>query len=121
MNLMERQGARADRLRVVATNDELAQAVAAGQTAVVHTVEGGHVLGAGLGDGDLDGRLDRLTHLAERGVASLTLAHLFPNELAGHAEAIPGPQHKILTCRLNTDVDLTRGLTDTGKAIVDRM
>ena len=33
-----------------------------------------------------------LDQLADRGVASLTLAHLFPNDLAGHAEAIPaGP------------------------------
>jgi membrane dipeptidase len=122
MGLMERQVARAqDRFRVVRSYDELGAALDAGRTAVVHTVEGGHVLGAGLEAGDLDGRLDRLAHLAERGVASLTLAHLFPNDLAGHAEAIPGPQHKILTCRLNTEVDLNRGLTDAGKAVVDSM
>ena len=122
MDLMERQVARAeDRFRIVRSYAELGQVVDAGSTAVVHTVEGGHVLGAGLDDDDLDGRLDRLAQLADRGVASLTLTHLFPNDLAGHAEAIPGPQHRILTCRLNTEVDLNRGLTDTGKAIVDRM
>jgi membrane dipeptidase len=94
---------------------------AAGKTAIVHTVESGHVLGAGLDAEDLPGRLARLDQLAERGVASLTLAHLFPNELAGHAEGIPEKNHKILFWKLDTKVDLNRGLTSTGRAVVERM
>ena len=57
----------------------------------------------------------------KRGVASLTLAHLFPNELAGHAEGIPEGQRKFPVCPLDTGVDLTRGLTPTGQAVVERM
>jgi membrane dipeptidase len=119
---MERQVARADnRFGVARSNGDLDQIVAASKTAIVHTVEGGHVLGAGLGGDDLPGRLDRLEELARRGVASLTLAHLFPNELAGHAEGIPEDQRKFPICPLNTGVDLSRGLTATGRAVVERM
>lgn len=119
---MERQVARADDdFQVARSNAELDEALAAGRTAIVHTVEGGHVLGAGLPEGDRDGHLTRLEQLAEHGVASLTLAHLFPNDLAGHAEGIPADQHKILFWRLETEVDLSRGLTETGRAVVERM
>jgi membrane dipeptidase len=119
---MERQVARAgDRFEMAGSNAELDRALAKGKTAIVHTVEGGHVLGAGLEPGDLRERLTRLEQLARRGVASLTLAHLFPNDLAGHAEAIPAAQRTLPICPLDTGVDLNRGLTPTGEAVVERM
>jgi membrane dipeptidase len=122
MGEMERQVARSgDRFEVARTNAELDEVLAARKTAIVHTVEGGHVLGARLDADDLPGRLARLGQLAQRGVASLTLAHLFPNELAGHAEAIPAAQRSGPICRLDTEVDLSRGLTPTGRAVVERM
>jgi membrane dipeptidase len=118
----ERQVARAgDRFEMARSNVELDRVLAAGRTAIVHTVEGGHVLGAGLDADDLPGRLARLDLLAERGVASLTLTHLFPNDLAGHIEAIPKSQRTYPTCALDTGVDLTRGLTAAGRAVVERM
>jgi microsomal dipeptidase-like Zn-dependent dipeptidase len=122
MGEMEAQVARAgDRFEVAHTNAELDRVVAAGKTAIVHTVEGGHVLGAGLEAGDLDGRLARLERLAERGVASLTLAHLFRNDIAGHANAIP-ETHKIPFCKLDAGVEPERGLDQVvGRAVVDRM
>jgi membrane dipeptidase len=118
---MERQVARTDHFEMARSNAELDGALAAGRTAIVHTVEGGHVLGAGLEADDLPGRLARLDELAERGVASLTLAHLFPNELAGHAEAIPAAQRSSPICPLDSQVDLSRGLTPGGRAVVERM
>jgi membrane dipeptidase len=119
---MERQVARAgDRFELARSNDELDRVVAARKTAIVHTVEGGHVLSAGLAADDLPGRLGRLDQLAQRGVASLTLAHLFPNDLAGHAEAIPAEQRNFPICKLDTKVDLSRGLTPVGRAVVERM
>ena len=122
MSEMERQVARADdRFALARSNAELDAVVASGKTAIVHTVEGGHVLGAGLADGDLNARLARVDELAERGVASLTIAHLFPNELAGHAQGIPSEHQRVLVCKLATDVDLTRGLTTVGTAVVNRM
>ena len=120
MAAMERQVARAgDRFQVARSNDELDTVLAAGRTAIVHTVEGGHVLSDGLAADDVEGRLARLEQLAGRGVASLTLAHLFPNDLAGHTEGIPAGQ--VPLCRLDEKVDLSRGLTVTGRAVVERM
>jgi membrane dipeptidase len=122
MAKMEDQvGRSGDRFEVAGSNAELDRVVKAGRTAIVHTVEGGHVLGAGLADDDLDGRLARVDELAKRGVASLTLAHLFPNDLAGHAEGIPEKQRKSFLCPLHTQVDLSRGLTPSGEAVVKRM
>jgi membrane dipeptidase len=118
---MERQVARADGLDVAHSNAQMDAILAASKCAIVHTVEGGHVLGAGLEADDIDGRLARLDTLAKRGVASLTLAHLFPNDLAGHAEAIPAEQRSFPVCPLHTGVDLKRGLTPTGRAVVQRM
>jgi membrane dipeptidase len=118
---MEHQVGRADGVELARSNAELDAVVASGKTAIVHTVEGGHVLGAGLQQGDVAGRLARLDELAQRGVASLTLAHLFPNDLAGHAEAIPAAQRSGPICDLDTNVDLNAGLSATGEAVVKRM
>jgi membrane dipeptidase len=116
---IEDQVASTDDFDVAHTNAELDEILARGDSAFVHTVEGAHVLGAGLADDDLDGRLTRLGRLSELGVASLTLTHLFPNDLAGHAEAIPSLLRKI--GRFETGVDLNRGLEPTGRAVVERM
>jgi membrane dipeptidase len=122
MSEMEWQVARAGKEFTVArTNADLEAALAAGKRAVIHTVEGGHMLSAGLADGDLASRLTRLETLARRGVASLTIAHLFRNDLAGHSECIPPEQHKILFWRLDTGVDDRLGLTAMGKEVVKAM
>ncbi|MGN6814782.1 MAG: dipeptidase [Solirubrobacterales bacterium] len=122
MNGMEHQVSRAsERFRIVRSNAELDEALAEERTAIIHTAEGGHMLSAGLTEDEVEGRLERLQTLAERGVASLTIAHLFPNDLAGHAEGIPADQHQILFWRLNTGVDLSKGLTDLGRAVVEAM
>jgi len=121
LSKMERQVSRSEHFAIARSNAELDAVLAAGQAAIVHTVEGGHVLGAGLDDDDLDGRLGRVDELAGRGVASLTIAHLFPNDLAGHSEAIPAAQRSGPICKLDTGVEPSRGLTQTGRAVVERM
>src|SRR3954449_1875621 len=93
---MEEQVSRTEHFALARSNSELDKVLAEGKTAIVHTVEGGHVLTAGLEAGDVEGCLKRLDLLADRGVASLTPAHLFPNDLAGHAEGIPNDNQKIL-------------------------
>ena len=121
---MERQTARAKGFRVAHSNAELDLALDDGDTAIVNTLEGTHHLGAGLADDDLQGRLDRLEELSRWGVASITLAHLFPNDVAGHAEGIPEEHRKGIVgrlCPLDTKVDPDRGLTDTGRAVIERM
>jgi membrane dipeptidase len=122
MGEMEWQVARAgDAFQVARCNAELDAAVAAGKRAIIHTVEGGHQISAGLATDDIPGRLARLEELSRRGVASITIAHLFRNDLAGHSECIPPDQHKILFWKLDTGVDDSRGLTEAGKAVVKRM
>jgi membrane dipeptidase len=122
MSEMEWQVARTGgKFTVARTYAELEEAIAAEKRAVIHTVEGGHMLSAGLADGDVASRLTRLETLARRGVASLTIAHLFRNDLAGHSECIPPEQHKILFWRLDTGVDDSLGLTKTGKEVVKAM
>ena len=118
---MERQVTRAERFELARSNAELDAVLAAGKIAIVHTVEGGDVLSAGLAESDVPARLARVDHLADRGVASITLAHLFPNDIAGHAEAIPADQRKFPICPLDTGVDLSRGLTAAGRAVVEHM
>jgi membrane dipeptidase len=121
MAQMERQIARAERVELARSNAELDAVLAAKKIAIVHTVEGGDVLSAGLADNDLDGRRARVDVLAERGVASITLAHLFPNDLAGHVEGIPETQRKFPICPLDTKVDLSVGLKEAGRAVLERM
>ena len=121
MAQMERQVSRAKGFALATSNAELDAALAAGETAIVHTVEGGHSLDAQLADDDAAGRIARLEALADRGVASITIAHLFPNDLAGHAEAIPDEQRSFPVCPLDTGVDLNRGVTPVGEAILERM
>jgi membrane dipeptidase len=120
MGEMEEQVAGTSNFRIARSNAELDDALDGGHAAIVHTVEGGHVLGAGLATGDVGGRLQRLEELADLGVASLTLAHLFPNDLAGHAEAIPETLRRLL--RLDSGVDPDRGLErPLGLEVVRRM
>ncbi len=110
-----------DRFQVARSNAEL-DAVSAEKTAIVHTVEGGHVLDAELDREDSDARLDRLETLSARGVASLTIAHLYPNDLAGHAQGIPDDHLRILKLwPLHPEVDLSRGLTRVGRAVIEKM
>lgn len=79
--------------------------------AVIHNVEGGH---------SLDGRLDNLQHLFNRGVAYLTLAHFYPNELVHPVFPYPESVQK-LGCFPYGKWDLTQGLTDFGEQVVEAM
>ena len=117
----EQVGRSGDRFEMAGSNKELDDVLKAGKTAIVHTVEDGRVLGAGFDDPTEDDWLARVDELARRGIASITLAHLFPNELAGHTEGIPEKQRKSRLCPLHTKVDLTRGLEDLGETVVRRM
>jgi microsomal dipeptidase-like Zn-dependent dipeptidase len=71
-------------IRLVRNLAELDQCVAAGATAMVHCVEGGFHLG------DKDAEIARnVKTLADKGVAYLTLAHLFYRQVATNAPALP--------------------------------
>jgi microsomal dipeptidase-like Zn-dependent dipeptidase len=59
-------------------------AIQAGQSAIVHCIEGGFALGSTPAEVDAN-----VTTLAQRGVAYVTLAHLFWREVATNAPALP--------------------------------
>jgi membrane dipeptidase len=71
-------------IRLVHNRAELDQCIADGATAMVHCVEGGFHLG------DKDDEIARnVMTLADKGVAYLTLAHLFFRQVATNAPALP--------------------------------
>ena len=97
---------------IARSNADLDDIVRSGKRAIVQTVEGGHIL---------EGRLDRLDVLAEMGVASFALAHLFPNDLVGHSEGIPEDIREFPVCPIDTGVVHSRGLTPFGEDVVERL
>ncbi|MBE0696020.1 MAG: membrane dipeptidase, partial [Anaerolineaceae bacterium] len=86
--------------------------------AVMHCVEGGHSLG-GKSASDA-GVLKNLERLFQRGVVYLTLAHFYPNQLVNPCYPFPEDIVK-LASRTRIWRDLTLGLTDLGKQVVQRM
>jgi microsomal dipeptidase-like Zn-dependent dipeptidase len=101
-------------LRIARDRSELDRCVEDGATALVHCVEGGFHLGA-----DPDGIDAHVAELARRGVAYITVAHLFFRGVAAVAPALP-----FLSDRLYGRLFGARegeGLTDVGRAAVRAM
>jgi membrane dipeptidase len=105
---------RPERAAVARSVAELERIRCAGRLAVVHTVEGGHLL-----DGD-PGNLDVL---ARRGVAAVTLTHFFDNRLARAANSIPDGflVRRICCFRDGAGVGDGPPLTGLGREVIRRM
>ena len=85
LDLVEREVAAQPALAVVAHNGaELAAAQAAGKVALIHAVEGGFHLGD-----TADAVTRNVRTLKQRGVAYVTVAHLFWRQVATNSPAIP--------------------------------
>lgn len=86
--------------------------------AIIHAVEGAHSLGGA--EASEDGVLRNLEELYRRGVAYITLAHFYRNRVVN--PCYPYPEHLVQLAK-NPDVwrDVTLGLTDLGKRVVQRM
>jgi microsomal dipeptidase-like Zn-dependent dipeptidase len=78
--------------------------------AFVHNIEGAH---------SLDGNLDNLKKLFDRGVAYLTLAHFFKNELVH--PCFPWPESVQKFNCFQKERDITLGLTEMGEQAVEMM
>ncbi len=87
--------------------------------AVVHAVEGGHSL-RGHDTGEA-GVLENLETFYQRGAAYLTLAHFYPNPVVN--PCFPFPEDFVRLAADPKDIwrDLTLGLTDVGKHVVEKM
>src|SRR6266511_1845906 len=92
---------------------ELDAALEAGKVALVHCIEGGFHLGP-----DPDRMDEAVRELARRGVAYITIAHLFYRRVATNANAIPflpDPIYRLLFPQPHL------GLTPLGEAVVRAM
>lgn len=102
-----------DQAAIARTPAELDAALDAGKVALVHSVEGGFHLG------DTPEAVDRaVTELAGRGVAYITLAHLFWRSVATNAPAIPFLPDRVYRFLFPQP---QIGLTDLGRAAVEAM
>lgn len=85
LELVEEEAAtHAGAARIAHNPSELDAALAAGEIALIHCVEGGFHFGGTTADVDRN-----VTELARRGAAYITVAHLFWREVATNANAIP--------------------------------
>jgi membrane dipeptidase len=78
--------------------------------ALIHAIEGGH---------SLEGKLSNLDALFNRGVAYMTLAHFFPNEIVN--PTFPWPEYLQQFNWFQDERDLTLGLTPFGEQVIERM
>jgi microsomal dipeptidase-like Zn-dependent dipeptidase len=102
-----------DKAAVARTPAELEAALSAGKVALVHVLEGAFHLGATEDEVD-----SAVTKLAARGLAYVTLAHLFFRQVATNANAIPFIPDKIYNWLFPQPHE---GLTDLGRAAVRAM
>lgn len=78
--------------------------------ALIHAIEGGHTI---------EGKLENLERLFQHGVAYMTLAHFFPNEIV--SPTFPWPEYIQQFDWFQDERDLTRGLTPFGELAVEKM
>src|SRR5512133_283958 len=101
-------------IRVVRNRSELEQCISDGAIALVHAVEGGFHLGA-----SEDEITQNITTLAQKGVAYVTVAHLFFRQVATNANAIPFLPDAIYNTLFPQSKNV--GLTDLGSAAIRAM
>jgi len=107
------------RARLARSGAEVRAIAAAGEIAIVHTLEGAHAL---------ECKVERLDQLHERGVAMITLSHFFANGLGRTTGGIPKTSSGVLR-RLCPGLDpyafsggpARGGLTAAGRRFVSRM
>jgi membrane dipeptidase len=114
IDVLEREVARRpDRVEVARAAADVPRIRAAGKLAVVHAVEGGHVL---------EGNVESVDALADRGVALLTLSHFFDNGLAAQTSGgIPKDMFIRKLCPFNFRWSQPTALTPLGTEVLRRM
>ena len=115
-------------VKFVKNPTELGVSLSRGEIAMIHSVEGGHSLQGLECETSIDMKametevLQNLEHLADRGVAYLTLAHFYPNKIAH--PVFPYPNYGIKRSNwknLMAGWDMNVGLSELGKLVVERM
>ncbi|HYT71976.1 MAG TPA: membrane dipeptidase [Gemmatimonadales bacterium] len=114
IDALEREIARRpDRVAVARSAADVPRIRAEGKIAVVHAVEGAHVL---------EGRIESLDELARRGVALVTLSHFFDNGLAAQTPGgIPRDFFIRKLCPFHFRWSQPAALTPFGRDVLRRM
>ena len=97
-------------VRSVRELDELLDQDGKRPVGMIHNIEGAH---------SLDGNLDNLDELFDRGVAYLTIAHFYPNEAVYPTFPYPESVQKFGCFKGGRNLAL--GLTDFGEQLVEKM
>jgi microsomal dipeptidase-like Zn-dependent dipeptidase len=110
----EDAAANAGKVAIARTGKELRAVVDSGRTALVHCLEGGFELGP-----DVDRMADNVRQLKERGLAYITVAHLFYRGVATNAPALPFLPDWLYNLVFHQRRD--EGLSPLGVALVEAM
>jgi microsomal dipeptidase-like Zn-dependent dipeptidase len=101
-------------IRVVHNRQELEECITDGATGLVHAVEGAFHLGDGV-----DEIKQNVATLAAKGVAYVTIAHLFFRQVATNANAIPFAPDPIYNLLFPQKANV--GLTERGRAAIEAL
>jgi membrane dipeptidase len=113
MDAMEREIARRpERVELALSAADVERIRDTGKIAIVHTVEGAHLL---------EGDPDRIDVLADRGVAMITLAHFYDNGFVAHVDGIPDDLWLRKLCTFDFGAGGTPALTDLGRTLLRKM
>lgn len=113
MDRMEREIQRhPDRAELARSVADITRIRGNGKIAVLHTVEGAHVL---------EGNIDNLQKLADRDVAMLTLTHFYRNDVASQVNAIPKTFFINKLCKFKFHTGEESALTEFGKEVLQKM
>ena len=99
-------------VEIAKSRKEMKDSLNRGSITLLHSIEGGHVLG---------GRIENVDRFFQRGVCLITLAHFYRNEAVSPVEGIP---HDLWLKRIGCfkePKDLTQGLSEFGKEVVEKM
>ena len=98
---------------------QLKEALESGKKCFVHSAEGTHMLGRDLKSADV--YLQNLETLFNRGVCSMTLSHFMPNDICYPVNGVSPETKKMMGLNFDYKKYENEGLTETGKAVVERM
>ncbi|HSG81757.1 MAG TPA: membrane dipeptidase, partial [Gemmatimonadota bacterium] len=107
-------GKHPDRAEVAVNAADVKRIQGEGKIAVVHCIEGGHVL-----EDEPDDVESNLAKLAGRGVAMITLCHFYNNGIAMQTDGIPPDNTIKKLCKL--EFGSSAPLTDFGRTVVRKM
>jgi len=123
MEKLEKQIVNSENKSIKAKNPknyaELEDSLNNGYKCFLHSIEGAHMLGRKLSS--VDKYLQNLETLYYRGVCSITLGHFMPNDICYPVNGISPHTKKGMGFKYDYSKHAGNGLTNIGKAVIERM